>query len=62
MFFSLPLLSVILGAWKKALIASAAINLVFVSCAWSADPVKPVEACAGCRGLNDTNTDSDHLV
>jgi cytochrome subunit of sulfide dehydrogenase len=59
MIHSPSLMSVIPGAWKKALIAGAVINLVFVSCAWSADPGKPVEACAGCHGLNGANTESD---
>jgi sulfide dehydrogenase cytochrome subunit len=52
-------ISVILGAWKKTLIAGAVINLVFVSCAWSAEPGKPAEACAGCHGLSGANTESD---
>lgn len=59
MINSPSLMSVLLGAWKKTLIASAVINLVFVSCAWSADPGKPVEACAGCHGLSGATTEVD---
>jgi sulfide dehydrogenase cytochrome subunit len=59
MINSLSLMSVLPGAWKKTLIAGAVINLVFVSCAWSADPGKPVEACAGCHGLNGATTEAD---
>jgi sulfide dehydrogenase cytochrome subunit len=44
---------------KKTLIASTVINLIFVSCAWSADPGKPAEACASCHGLNGANAESD---
>jgi cytochrome subunit of sulfide dehydrogenase len=57
--YSSPLMSVISRAWKKTLIAGAVINLCFVSCAWSADPGKPVEACAGCHGLTGANAESD---
>ncbi len=44
---------------KKALIASTVVNLLCVSCAWSADVPKVVEACESCHGPNGANTEPD---
>lgn len=44
---------------RKVLIVSTVANLLFASCAWSADPGKLVEACESCHGPNGANTESD---
>lgn len=44
---------------KRVLITSTVISLFIVSCAWSAEPSKLVDACVSCHGLNGANTESD---